>query len=499
MSQISTLLQHARNYSLASLLTTVAGLISFPILTRVLEVEDYGLMGLLATSLALAVGLGKLGMQHAVLRFHSQVAAGNMPGVQASSLMPTAMYGTAGLALFVLLAWLAAVLLLPASVWSNARLPSLMLLASVLVFSRVLDSACNSVMRARQHTGTMAIVVVARRYLTLAGVLGAVLLIAPTVHHVYGAIVLAEVGVCVATLWFLLRREPMSPRRFDPALFKTMLLFAAPMTAYELSIAVKQIGNRYVLEAFLGSAQVGLYSAAVNLCEYVYEIVFLSVTAAALPMCLRMADKDGMAAVQAFLARFTHRYLMLTACVVALVGAVSYDFLALVASEKYREGAVVIPYAMLGMAFNAFTEIAALGLFLAKRTVVMTVLLYGGAALNFAANLLLVPRFGIAGSGMANIVSDLGVLIVAFYWGRKLITPPPFVVPMFKFAVCALVACAAAWQIDLGLHLFNLIVRSGVVLIVFGALGMACDAGAREIVRGGWERIRSRFGVAARA
>jgi O-antigen/teichoic acid export membrane protein len=154
---------------------------------------------------------------------------------------------------------------------------------------------------------------------------------------------------------------------------------------------------------------------------------------------------------------------------------------------------------MLGMAFNAFTEIAALGLFLAKRTVTMTVLLYAGAALNFGANLLLVPHWGIAGSGMANIISDLAVLIAAFYCGRKLITPPPFVVPLVKFALCAVAAWAAAWQVDLGWHLLNLVVRSVVVLGVFGALAMACDRSAREVMQMGWRRVRSRVGLATPA
>ena len=67
---------HTSNYTISSVLVTLAGLVSFPILTRILDVGEYGVMNLIATALSLMVGVAKLGMQHSTLRFYSEIKAG---------------------------------------------------------------------------------------------------------------------------------------------------------------------------------------------------------------------------------------------------------------------------------------------------------------------------------------------------------------------------------------------------------------------------------------
>ena len=47
-SPLKRLLVQASHYSFASLLSTLAGLISFPLLTRIFSVADYGVMNLIA-------------------------------------------------------------------------------------------------------------------------------------------------------------------------------------------------------------------------------------------------------------------------------------------------------------------------------------------------------------------------------------------------------------------------------------------------------------------
>src|SRR5262245_54345156 len=67
---------HVSHYSLGSLLTTIAGLISFPLLTRVFTIDDYGAMNLIAATLTIAVAFGKVGIQHSIIRYHSEISAG---------------------------------------------------------------------------------------------------------------------------------------------------------------------------------------------------------------------------------------------------------------------------------------------------------------------------------------------------------------------------------------------------------------------------------------
>ena len=72
-----SLFTHFRNYATGGLFSALIGVASFPILTRSLSVEDYGLLGLIVSSLTLFVAFGKFGVQHSIVRFYAQVKNGN--------------------------------------------------------------------------------------------------------------------------------------------------------------------------------------------------------------------------------------------------------------------------------------------------------------------------------------------------------------------------------------------------------------------------------------
>ena len=70
-SGLGKLLMHLKNYSLGSILVTGAGLISFPIFTRLLSTDEYGLLSLIAVTITFLVAIGKLGLQNPIVRFYS--------------------------------------------------------------------------------------------------------------------------------------------------------------------------------------------------------------------------------------------------------------------------------------------------------------------------------------------------------------------------------------------------------------------------------------------
>ena len=49
-----------------------AGFISFPVLTRVFSVSDYGIMSLVTTTVFIALAISKLGFPESIVRFYSE-------------------------------------------------------------------------------------------------------------------------------------------------------------------------------------------------------------------------------------------------------------------------------------------------------------------------------------------------------------------------------------------------------------------------------------------
>jgi O-antigen/teichoic acid export membrane protein len=233
----------------------------------------------------------------------------------------------------------------------------------------------------------------------------------------------------------------------------------------------------------LGSAPLGAYSAAYNLCDYVRQVAFVSVSQAIAPMYISSWGERGEAETR----RFVHealRYLMMLAIpVVAGLAAVGGDLLALLASEKYRHGAAVIPWVTAGMGIDAAVGIVGAGLFIHKRTVMLASLVAGCAALNVALNLVLVPKYGIMGAGIATFLSyaaltaavqraSARVMPIAFPWRDTL-----------KFLLVAAVMYAAVVELPVGHDPLSLAARIATGVLVYGLLILAVDERARAALR----------------
>ena len=155
----------------------------------------------------------------------------------------------------------------------------------------------------------------------------------------------------------------MRPKEFSPPLFRAMLAFGIPMLGYELATVMLSMSDRYVIQTLLGAQPLGTYAAAYNMCEYVRQLCLTAFVAAVLPMYPRIWEEQGAEATRTFLQRFLRVYVIAATLVVAGLSAISGEVLALLASEKYRAGAAIVPYVIAGMALDGITMVAGAGLY----------------------------------------------------------------------------------------------------------------------------------------
>jgi O-antigen/teichoic acid export membrane protein len=366
-------------------------------------------------------------------------------------------------------------------------------LTAVLVLVRVLHSGLTNILRARERSGLLALLTVLHRYLTLGLVLGAVFMIAPTLWSFYGATVVAELVLLGALLYGGLRGESLRPGLVSPALARAMIVFALPMTGYELASVVLQLGDRYVQQAYLNAEAVGLYSAAYNLCDYIRLALFTAMTGAALPMLLRLAGEQGEAACTAFLARFTHLYAFAGLAVVAGLCAVRVELLALLASPKYQAGADAIPWLICGMLCEAYFGLAGIGLYLRKKSLATMAILAGGAALNMGLNLLLVPQLGITGSAVSNLLSCAAIVLAAQAATRRSLPLALPWWPMLRFVVLGAASVMVGLRLDFGSPVASLVLRGSLVVGLYAGLALLVDGRVREAAGPAWAGLRARL------
>lgn len=400
----SRLVHHLRNYASAGILSALVGLVSFPLMTRNLSVADYGIVGLVSSSFTLFIAVGKLGMQHAVIRFFAQIKNANI------AFSVRQMNSTVG-AVFLTLATGTTVLFLIMGFQVLPRflqyenISSLFLLASAIVFVRLLGSGVMNFLRAEQRSADVAIAQSLARCLNLTLLIAVVLITVLDPYAVIVCLFFAEVAsVCYAAYQY---RSEFYFSRSDVSgkLARAMLVYGVPLMILESLSLVLRLSDRYLIEAMLGVDELGQYSASYNLTSYLDIIILATLIQAVRPAYMQMWESQGASNTHAFLARGFHLYAVLGIPFIVMFALTSPYLLSLLAGPKYAVGAVIIPYVAMSFWLEGAMIFLAAGLYIHKNTQVLMLCSLMATILNLFLNVMLIPHFGITGAAAVTVFS----------------------------------------------------------------------------------------------
>lgn len=459
------LIHHLRNYASAGVLSALLGLISFPLLTRNLSVADYGLVGLIASSATFFIAIGKLGMQHAVIRYFAQVKNGN-------SVFTLVQMNSTVVAVFSLLAGMATLLwllsgfyLLPGFLQSE-NIPSLFLLGSGIVFVRIIGSGVMNFLRAQQRSGHVAIAQSTVRFLNLTLLLVVLVSTGLNPWLVIACLFLAESAGMGYAAWQYRHDFLFELKEVSGKLAKVMLFYGLPLMILESLSLVLRLSDRYLIESMLGVGSLGQYSASYNLCSYLEIIVIAAILQAVRPAYLQLWETEGKQKTAMFLSDAFHLYMVVGIAFIAMFAVTSPYLLSLLAGPKYQPGTVIIPYVALSFWMDGAMLFLAAGLYIFKNTKVLMLCGLAATIVNVVLNVLLIPRYGITGAAVVTVFSYalfmFAVTVLAF---RRVSFAIQLSRPMLMAAMSGVVY-ASLTSFDMGSDMANLVVKGGLGTLV---------------------------------
>lgn len=413
----SRLIHHLRNYASAGVLSAVVGLVSFPLMTRNLSVADYGIVGLISASITLFVAVGKLGVQHAVIRFFAQIKNSNIAFTshQLNSTVTVVFLVLATLAtsLFLLMGFG----VLP-DFLQYENISTLFLPASAIVFVRLLGSGFMNFLRAEQRSADVAMAQSLSRFMNLTFLIAVVLLSVLEPHAVVICLLTAEIlGVSYAA-WQYRKSFFFSRSDVSFKLARIMLVYGLPLMILESLSLVLRLSDRYLIEALLGVDELGQYSASYNLTSYLDIIILAALLQALRPAYMQLWESEGVVKTQDFLSHSFNLYMVLGIPFVAMFALTSPYLLSFLAGPKYGVGAVVIPFVALSFWLEGGMNFLAAGLYIQKDTKALMFCSLAAAILNLSLNVLLIPKYGIIGAAVVTLfcysLFTLCVAILAF-------------------------------------------------------------------------------------
>ncbi len=480
---------HTAVYSSGSFLVAIAGLVSFPFITRLLSVEDYGIMNLISLTLMLLVGLGKAGLQRSILRFGSEARGGNKPFTEADVYL-TAVVSMLLIVLAIQVIWSFASQLLPLSLVGDERVYAIFILTGMIVIGQTVYSGLSNILVSEKRSVTLSILEVVKRYSWTAVAIPGLILAEEKLKVFYIITGAHELVFCAIILLICQRSFAILQGRVSWSLLRQLLAFGVPLIGFELLSHIFSYIDQ-------GDAEVGLYSAANNLCLYLQMVFVVSLATAITPMYMDRWETEGRESTEVFLAQVLRYYLLIsipTAVGVTLVGKDLIDFLA---GDKYVEAHSVIPYVIVGMLIDGITAVMAAGLQIEKRTGLMMAIMGCAAVLNVTLNWILIPRFGIEGAAMTSLVSYAFFTGVCWYFGRKVLTIRIELRPVIYYGIAAAIMAAAVLAVDMPLGAGRLFVKISLGAAVFALIVLALDGELRRLALSYagpvWQKLRHRM------
>lgn len=398
-------------YYAAHAFVVVAGLISMPIMTRLLSKAEYGLLGLVYATASIFALVGGMGFGEAAVRLYGEQ---RQRGPAALRNLCSTLVGGAfaagslvGLALAAVAGWLG-------GAGSSPYVDCLPLVA-VLVVIRAVSGVIYQIFRAQERAGAHALTQVCVRYGTTVVAIAGLLLFRRNAATVMVAALLVEsvaVAVRLADLW---RRGLISMPERAGGLLRTAVAYGLPLAVAGSARFLLDYADRFLIERLLGLDAVATYGVAYDIAAKLGETFSTPIQLAAVPILFRLWVAEGQEATSRFASDVLTYAIAIAIPIATLYLIYCETIIVLLASDKYRNAAELTPYLLPGVLLSSLNFVVTAGLTVQKRTTVLALTVCGAALLNVALNLVLMPRWQLVGAAIATTTA-YAVLVVASHF-----------------------------------------------------------------------------------
>jgi len=227
--------------------------------------------------------------------------------------------------------------------------------------------------------------------------------------------------------------------KIDKDKLKTLLKFGTAFLFYGLFLMCMDIIDRFIIEHFEGSGQVGIYSACYRI-GVVMNLLILGFRTAWTPFFLNLKDdKQNKEIFSKIFSYFCYAGFFLFMLISFFVNDLIKFKISSVSilDEKYWGGIGIIPYVLLAyLFFGLYTNLNVASYFenKIKYLIISSAI---GAASNVILNFILIPALSIKGAALATLLSYMIMFIVLYIFSQKTFHIPYDWISIAKAALVA--------------------------------------------------------------
>lgn len=237
--------------------------------------------------------------------------------------------------------------------------------------------------------------------------------------------------------------------------WKFALITSLPMIIHTLSAKINSQFDRIVIDRYVGSVETGIYSFSYDL-SMIISVLILAANRAWMPWLFEKMEKSDYFSIKNKGKIFRDFFSL----VYGLLLLLSPEIIKIMADESYWEGLVILPILFLAIYFQFLYSFEVnIELFL-KKTSLISIGTFFAAGINVGLNFWLVPKFGYIAAAYTTLISYIFLFIFHYIFTAKVIKTKIFGLKFHLFAIIS----------SFSITLFFIIFQNYLLIRLFGVI-----------------------------
>ena len=264
----------------------------------------------------------------------------------------------------------------------------------------------------------------------------------------------------------------------DRHLASGMARYAFPLMLGSFAGWLLKLSDRFLIEAFATSTDLGIYSAAYGLAEQSIGVIIQLFHMPFVVMGNQIWERDGPEVAARFVSQVTRFFMMVALPAAVGISVLSKPLMTVMTGPEYLAGYRIMPWVASGMLLFGISYWFLAAFMFTKRMAFNTIGIVAGGVVNVVLNLILIPRYGYEAAAITSLIGFGVVLVVIIPKSRQLFA--------WKFPLRSLVRIGFASAImgTAVVVLLSLTEFSAVIDLVVGTLVGILVVGATLLATG---------------
>lgn len=281
----------------------------------------------------------------------------------------------------------------------------------------------------------------------------------------------ASFGYLIGAVYAVAALAPrlVGPTQVDVPGTREIMRHGPRSLPFSVSGWFERLADRLVIEHFLGTVVVGVYSVGYAIGERLIGALTQGVFMMAWPSILKAWNEGGSSEARRALVEAQRLYAWLTVGPMIFLVVHGTALTRYLTGTEYHEAAIVVPLVAVSMWVGGYGSYLNRHMELRKRFGTLSFITVIGAAVNVAMNIALVPVFGMIGAATATLTNRTLNTVIYFVVRDRGLTPiatRPFILATLLAAVAYGLSSLPPFGVPVSMAVFVGVYGSGALLVL---------------------------------